>query len=184
MNCKKGFTILELMVVIAIIAVLSAIIAVNVSRYQVKARDAKRLADAHHYSFLLQECAGNNSAFPDCGAGCDKNFGGKYHLVSSALHPDVRFQDVVLAGCPNVTGAKLGNDPVNNNLVGLAYYYYYFETGHNQVNATCRGKYVFMTNLEATKSPNHTCCITDCDRNDGTDVLYATPNSYWVVLGP
>jgi prepilin-type N-terminal cleavage/methylation domain-containing protein len=40
MNKQKGFTIIELIVVIAIIAVLAAIVLVNVTQYIAKSRDA------------------------------------------------------------------------------------------------------------------------------------------------
>jgi prepilin-type N-terminal cleavage/methylation domain-containing protein len=45
MKNQKGFTIIELIVVVATIAVLAAIIISNVNKYAVKARDVKRKAD-------------------------------------------------------------------------------------------------------------------------------------------
>jgi prepilin-type N-terminal cleavage/methylation domain-containing protein len=45
MTNQKGFTIVELIVVVATIAVLAAIVLTNVNQYAAKARDAKRIAD-------------------------------------------------------------------------------------------------------------------------------------------
>jgi len=45
METKKGFTIIELIVVIAIIAVLAAIVLVNVMQYVGKARDTAVMAN-------------------------------------------------------------------------------------------------------------------------------------------
>lgn len=45
MNNKRGFTIIELIVVIAIIAILAAIVLVNVTQYITKGRDAAAKGD-------------------------------------------------------------------------------------------------------------------------------------------
>lgn len=54
MNKTKGFTIIELIVVIAIIAVLAAIVLVNVTQYIAKGRDA---AIKGNYSSLMTNAA-------------------------------------------------------------------------------------------------------------------------------
>ena len=45
MHKNKGFTLAELLIVIAVIGILSAMIVVNISDSRRKARDAKRIAD-------------------------------------------------------------------------------------------------------------------------------------------
>lgn len=54
---EKSFTIIELIVVIAIIAVLSAVVLTNVNGYMAKARDARRIADMRniHQALLLYQ---------------------------------------------------------------------------------------------------------------------------------
>ena len=47
MNKQKGFTIIELIVVIAIIAILAAIVMVNVTQYINKGKDAAPVSVFH-----------------------------------------------------------------------------------------------------------------------------------------
>ncbi len=54
MNKQKGFTIIELIVVIAIIAVLAAVVMVNVTQYIAKGRDASIKAN---YSTMMTNAA-------------------------------------------------------------------------------------------------------------------------------
>ena len=61
---NKGFTIIELIVVIAIIAVLSAIVMTNVTAYQKKARNAQRLAEVKSYATAFEIAYENNGSYP------------------------------------------------------------------------------------------------------------------------
>ena len=89
---QKGFTIIELIVVIAIIAVLAAVVLVNVQGYIAKARNAKRLSDITGYIKALTLYYADNSSYPNgslcclgsvanngnptgssCGSGCAAN---------------------------------------------------------------------------------------------------------------
>ncbi len=62
---KKGFTLLELLVVIGIIAVLVAFGTVSYSTAQKKARDAKRQTDLHSFQNAIEQCYSvNNYQYP------------------------------------------------------------------------------------------------------------------------
>lgn len=52
-NKKNGFTIIEIIVVIAIISVLSSIVMAGVNNMRTKARDARRVADFRHIQIAL-----------------------------------------------------------------------------------------------------------------------------------
>lgn len=64
-NKNKGFTIIELIVVIAIIGVLAGIVAVNVSQYLKNARDARRKADISQIRAALEMYYADNVRYPN-----------------------------------------------------------------------------------------------------------------------
>lgn len=61
---KKGFTIVELMVVITIIAILATLVSVNVVGATKKSRDAKRKSDLGDLAKTVQMYYENNNQFP------------------------------------------------------------------------------------------------------------------------
>lgn len=64
-NTVKGFTLIELMVVIAIIGVLATIISAPIQTYLKKSRDAKRIADINQIKDALgQYAVDNGGLFP------------------------------------------------------------------------------------------------------------------------
>ena len=54
-NAKRGFTLIELIVVTALIAILATLIIVNVGKYRIKARDRARVADIDHIRIALEQ---------------------------------------------------------------------------------------------------------------------------------
>lgn len=73
MNNKRGFTIIELIVVIAIIAVLSSIVMVGVNNFRAKARDARRVSDLRNIRKALEMYFVDNGFYPPSGCGYDCN---------------------------------------------------------------------------------------------------------------
>ena len=61
---KKGFTILELLVVVAIIAILSAVTMVLISAIKDRGRDAKRMSALHQLQNALNIYAAQAGRFP------------------------------------------------------------------------------------------------------------------------
>lgn len=64
MQRQKGFTIIELIVVIAIIAILAAVVMINVNGYLAKARNAKRVAEVGEYIKALSLYYADNGFYP------------------------------------------------------------------------------------------------------------------------
>jgi prepilin-type N-terminal cleavage/methylation domain-containing protein len=60
----RGFTIIELMVVLSIIAILSSIILTSLQRSQEKSRDARRVSDIKEIQLALSLYYNDNSCYP------------------------------------------------------------------------------------------------------------------------
>lgn len=60
----KGFTIIELLVVISIIGILSAVVLVSLQSGRHKARDTVRVSDIHQIIFALELFFENNAHYP------------------------------------------------------------------------------------------------------------------------
>ena len=62
---KKGFTLVELLVVIAIIGILSTLSVVSLNSARAKARDARRLSDIKQIRTALEMYFDSNMSYPD-----------------------------------------------------------------------------------------------------------------------
>jgi general secretion pathway protein G len=77
MDRKKGFTIIELVVVIAIIAVLSSIVTTGVNKYRAQSRDAVRKAELREMQKALSLYYADNGSYPSTiPFGCNSNWCG------------------------------------------------------------------------------------------------------------
>lgn len=61
---KKGFTLVELLIVIAIIGVLASIVLVSMGSARAKARDAVRSSDLRQITSGMEMYYGDNNAYP------------------------------------------------------------------------------------------------------------------------
>jgi len=71
-NNKSGFTLIEMLVVIAIIAILSGVVIVGVNGFQSRARDTRSIADIkniQNYLELYFNSCGRYPGGPSCAAG-------------------------------------------------------------------------------------------------------------------
>ncbi len=62
---QQGFTIIELLIVIAIIGILAGLVLNNFQGAQAKARDVQRRADMNSIHGKLEEYYNNNNGYPD-----------------------------------------------------------------------------------------------------------------------
>ena len=72
---RRGFTLIELMVVVAIIGVLAAILTPSIQGLAAKARDARRRADLHTFEIAFEAYRQDNGRYP-IEAGCTETSSG------------------------------------------------------------------------------------------------------------
>ena len=64
MKFSKGFTLVELLVVVAIIGILATVVVVSVSGVRSKSRDARRISDIREIAAALQLYFNDQNQFP------------------------------------------------------------------------------------------------------------------------
>jgi general secretion pathway protein G len=68
-NCKKGFTLVELVVVMSIISLLSSVVLANMNVYMAKARDARRKSDLEEMKKAIIIYYADHGSYPSTGLG-------------------------------------------------------------------------------------------------------------------
>jgi general secretion pathway protein G len=153
-----GFTIIELLVVISIIGVLTAIIVANLSDARASARDKQRLAEIEQLSLALDVYKQAYGQYP--AEGDDANgVVGEGSGVDSLLTPFM---------------SKVPHDPLGPDNDDYSYYY---DGDHD-----CGGSsdaVVFAQTMEKSANANWSDVCGGDDSEGG-----AGENSYMVVLGP
>lgn len=87
MKKDKGFTLVELLVAMTIIAVLAGIALVSFQGTRKSARDGKRKADLEQIRSALEMCYADDNEYPDTIAGSLTCEGGNTYLDSTPTDP-------------------------------------------------------------------------------------------------
>jgi prepilin-type N-terminal cleavage/methylation domain-containing protein len=137
---QAGFTIIELLIVIAIIGILAGLVLNNFQGAQAKARDEQRKADINNLHGKLEEYYNDNGGYPD-GNFTSTTLAG----IDSSSLTDVEGATIVKSFATGSTAP----DPTTANVNEYAYAAYSCTAASAQspVGSTC-GKYVLETFLE------------------------------------
>jgi len=134
---KKGFTLLELLLVIAILGILAAMITGNFFTSLKKGRDAKRKADLEQITRALEMYYEDNNAYPTAGS---VTFGGQL------CNP---------AGCgTKIYMQKLPNDPTSGRN-----YEYKLTNGSYRLYACLENSQQILPYDSLTQGPSMTCSV-------------------------
>ncbi len=142
-NHKKGFTFIELLVVISIIGVLSTVVLASLNSARAKARDAKREKDAYELRTALSMYFTDHGNFPLCD-------------LYEGVEPDggfvVRSNEALWNSC---LGLKLNPyiKEVPQDPNGSSYYYYSCNSSSSS-SATCGESGVYLNIYFKKRIPN------------------------------
>lgn len=110
---KKGFSLIQLLVVLAILGLLTSVVLANMQQVRMKARDAQRISDIDNIQLALRLYKDANGTYPDCDSGM--------MLGEGATTPSGCINNVDTALAPYMT--KVPADPLTSS--GTAYKYWY-----------------------------------------------------------
>lgn len=158
---KRGFTLIELVVVVGIIGLLSALAVISLSRQQARSRDTKRVADLTNINTALQSYIAENYKLPlvsDYTLNYDHggwDYSSEYgrNFVTGG---DTTFMRFLVDGNYMATVPR---DPINDGTgdvhyphlggTGYAYaYFYYGDSVHKGYDLNGMTTYILATRLE------------------------------------
>lgn len=144
---KQGFTIVELLIVIVVIAILAAITIVAFNGIQQRARDSERKSELVSIQKALEMYYTDNGGYPGCN-------GVMYIAGGTRTACSVSNANIVNALSPKYI-ATLPRDPVN---VGANSYYYatgHQKTGPSSYNPNDTTNYILGAKLESTSAASY-----------------------------
>ena len=147
-NKKRGFTLIELLVVVAIIGLLSSVVLASLNSARAKARDARRLEDAHQFKLVMQLYYSGAGDFPN----------GSYYTSGSGTHSWSILETLV--------GQKLQTDPIGAapGTEAAPYYEYYKSWAIGSAGpGNCYGK----TILRIVPGMESRAQVHECDEQYG-----------------
>lgn len=132
----SGFTIIELLLVIAIIAVLSTLFVNYFPSAQKRARDAQRRNDLRQYDQLLRTFAVKNQGFYP---GSTTDISASDYVTSGPVPVNL---------CTLLSESSCPHDPKDNSQCKTGTCRYYFNSNNCNTGASCATLYVLHARLE------------------------------------
>lgn len=171
---KWGFTLIELMIAISIIAVISAVGFTTFSQSQMRARDSRRKSDLRAISVALELFRQKNGRYPCAGVTTQNE---------QSLTPSEWIIDKNSGGCAGVNTLlaptyinSMPKDPLNTS----SYYYQYQSTGADYTPSCRAGQWYFLSAvLENPNDPEMyaNAPFNICGFNTASSFPYCTSSS-------
>jgi len=137
-GAKKGFTIIELLVVMAIIAILAAAALIGLSRQQAKARDTSRISDISKIRTYLADYISEKNE-PKTTTEYGGTDSGNWDYSSQTGGVKVANPEFLKFLTAEGYAAEIPKDPINDGTgdvhyggTGYAYAYYYYKDAPSQ----------------------------------------------------
>lgn len=145
---RKAFTLIELLIVIAVIGILAGIVVFSVTGAQKKSRDNTRKTDIEQIKSALEMYKQANGAYPESGcsdnsAGCYSPGGSVYYIVIQGSNTSGTSGSTVFKSAISKYLSPVPTDPTNTN----DYRYLYFK-------GSAGGYYLLSKKLESGNGGN------------------------------
>lgn len=155
---QRGFTIMELIVVIAVTGILASVVIANVGEGRKKARDAQRINDIEQIRLALRLYKEENGSYPNFDNGVEIGIGGAI--------------DAMLA--PHMSGVP--KDPLTDSNVDYNYYYDSDITCNFDGGGNTDHVIIYATAMEMTPNANFSTVCQKPGNGSGSVTSAGSPN--------
>jgi len=166
-KAQRGFTIVELLIVIVIIAILATVVIVAYNGIQSRAYDSRRLSDMQDIQKTIEAYKVTNGAYPPVTAANQDSSWYETSYVTGSFLDSIKSSGIV---------NKIPVDPVNNS----TYFYRYYLYGAGEYGCdAARGSYYVLSFVRfQSKSGNGYGPGFSCSGRD-----WANEDAQWVAGG-
>lgn len=147
MQTSRGFTIIELIVVILVLGILVSITALGLVRYQLDARDTQRSTNVSIIAEALEKYYNNNGEYPSCSV-----LTGNVSTLTSDTGPFPGMSDTVFKAPAAANGVTNSIQCTDLTSVTTADYYAYVGDNGACTGSTPCLKYVLKYKEEASNT--------------------------------
>ena len=160
----RAFTLVELMIVIAIIGMMASVVLASLADSQRRARDTRRIDDLRQIQKALELYVTDHYTYPKEGANMNGN-----------ISTNATFKNAI---APYLKGVPVDPAGINN-----ATFYYYYDGAH-----TCNNKdyaIIFARQMDKASNSNYATTLnTTCGGEVDGEGRGGGTQSYNIILGP